>query len=102
MDLRFNETLRIEIGASNGLINGLTIKSESNHLESLTPRVFTGLEMLGKLSLFKNNIGEIEDCTFLNMTELTELSLHENDLKNLTSKMLKGLKFINVEPNLHN
>ena len=75
---------------------------DRNKLKRINSNAFKGLVKLKTLSLYDNEIEEIEVGAFDDLSNLTELSLYRNKLKRIDRKCfepLKSIKYIGLSKN---
>jgi len=98
LDISYNLVKTIEHSAFDGLDNLLELNVANNNNKStntiniMNNNSFKGLQKLKTLKLNDNNILEINDHMFQNLTELNELDLSGNKIKEINNDSFNGLK----------
>ncbi len=90
LSISYNNASILQIISPN-LSNVSELHVDRSQLYHLDSNLFVSFGELHILSLFKSQIRNIAEGTFINQQKLLELGLNNNDLTNISSGMYKGL-----------
>lgn len=95
LNIRYNSNLEIiDNDAFSNMKRLVTLDLSNNRIESLDRRIFSGLNNLQVLCLYKNRINRIDGNVFSDLKKLTTLNLSDNQLKILDAESFVGLEYL--------